>query len=101
MLSRPSKKEGLHLAMMGQSRGFSRVAGGNLGFLSSYDGELGKRFVLPQGSPVSIRFEMGSAELLLIQGRGIRLQFALKGESQGLYQVAAGNFRVLRVAMVT
>ena len=48
--------------MMGESRGFSRVAAGSLGFLSSYNGELREPPVLPQRSPVSIPVEMGSVD---------------------------------------
>ena len=101
LLSRPSKKEGLHLAVMGGSRCFSRVVAGSLGFLSSYNRELREHPVLPQGSLVSIRFENRSTGLLSSHGRGIRPQFVMKGESRGLYRVAAGNFGVPRVATVT
>ena len=48
--------------MMGESRGFSRVAAGSLGFLSSYNGELREPPVFPQRSPVSIPVEMGSVD---------------------------------------
>ena len=41
-------KEGPHLAMTGESRGFSRVAAG----FSSYDGEFRMLLVLAQGSPI-------------------------------------------------
>jgi len=57
--------------------------------------------VLPQGIPVSITFEVGSVGLLLSHCRGIGPQFTMKGESRGLYRVAAGNFGVPRVATVT
>ena len=48
-LSRLCKEKGPHLAMMGESRGSSRVV---VGF-SSYDGELRKPLMLAQGSPIS------------------------------------------------
>ena len=85
--------------MTRESRGFSRVAAGSVGFLSSYNGELREPLVLPQGSPVSI--VRGSAGLLSSHGRGIRPQFALKGESRGLSRVAAGNFGFCRFETVT
>ena len=50
----PAGKEGPHLAMTRESRGFSRVTEGSFGFLSSYDGEFREPLMLPQGSPVSI-----------------------------------------------
>ena len=36
-----------HLALRGESPGFSRVTAGNMGFLSSYDGDLRDPLVLP------------------------------------------------------
>ena len=70
--------------MPGESRGFSRVAAGSVGFLSNSDGELRERLVLPQGSPVSSGIARGSAGFLSSHGRGIGPQFALKGKSRGL-----------------
>ena len=46
--------KGPHLVLRGESPGFSRVAQGNLGFLSSYNGDLMDPLVLPQESPVSM-----------------------------------------------
>ena len=65
----------------------SREAGG-LGFLLRYHGELREPLVLPQGSQVSIRVARASARVLWSHGRGIRTQFAWKGESQGVSRVA-------------
>ena len=87
--------------MTRESRGFSRVAAGSVGFLSSYNGELREPLVLPQGSPVSIRVVRGSAGLLSSHGRGIRPQFALKGDSRCHSRVAAGNFGFCRFETVT
>ena len=53
LLRRRSGK-GPHLTLRGESPGFSRVAAANLGFLSSYDGELRNLLVWPQESPVSM-----------------------------------------------
>ena len=83
--------------MMGESRGFSRISGGSLGFLSSYDGELRKPLMLPRGSPVSFRVARGSSGLLSSHGKLIRAQFALKGESQGVSRVAAGSLGYLKL----
>src|SRR5574337_1266195 len=48
LLLRRCSGKGLHLAMTGEPRGFSRVAAG----FSSYDGELRMPLVLAQGSPI-------------------------------------------------
>ena len=48
LLLRRCKRKGLHLAMTGEPRGFSRVAAGFL----SYDGEFRMPLVLAQGSPM-------------------------------------------------
>ena len=77
--------------MTGESLGLSRVAAGGLGFLSRYHEELREPLVLPQGSQVSIQVARASAGVLWSHGRGIRPQFALKGESQGVSRVAAGS----------
>ena len=45
-----------HLTMMGEPRGFSRVAER----FSSYDGQLREPLMFPQGSPISIRVSRGS-----------------------------------------
>ena len=50
--------------MTGESRGFSRVAVGGLGFLSRYHREVREPLVLPQGSQVSIRLVRVSASAL-------------------------------------
>ena len=62
-----------------------------MGFLLSYNGELRKPLVWPQGSPVSIRVARESAALLLNHGRGIGPKDVLKGESRCLSGVGAGN----------
>ena len=48
LLRRRCSGKGLHLAMMGEARGFSRVAAG----FSSYYGEFRMPLVLAQGSPI-------------------------------------------------
>ena len=54
LLLRHCSGKGPHLALRRESPGFSRVAAGNLGFLSSCDGGLGDPLMLPQESQVSI-----------------------------------------------
>ena len=87
----PARKEGPHLATTGESRSLLLAVARHVGFLSSYDRELREPLVLPQGRPVSIRVARGSATLLSSHGRGIVPQNALKGDSRGLSQIAAGN----------
>ena len=43
----------------GRTPGFPQVVAGNLGFLSSYDGDLRDPLVWPQESPVSMRVARG------------------------------------------
>ena len=97
----PAGKEWPHLAMTGESCGFSRIVMGSLGFLSNYDRIVSGPLVLPLGSPVSIQVARGSTGLLSNHGRVIGPQFVLKGESRGLSRVAAGNFGFPRVVTVT
>ena len=52
---------------------------------------------MPQGSQVSIRVVRGSAGLLWCHGRGIRLQFAWKGESKGVSRGSAGSLHSLEL----
>ena len=47
--------------------------------------------MLPQGSQVSIQVARVSTGVLWSHGRGIRSQFAWKGESQGVSRVVAGS----------
>ena len=82
---------------MGESRGLSQVAAGGLGFLSRYHGELRQPLVLPQGSQVSFQVVRASAGVLWSHGRGIRPQFAWKGESQGVSRVVAGSVGSLKL----
>ena len=55
-----------HLTLKVKS-GFSRVAAGILGFLSSYDGDLREALVLPQESQVSMRAAKGLSGFLSSQ----------------------------------
>ena len=53
--------------------------------------------MLPQGSQISIQVARGNAGLLWSHGRGMRSQFAWKGESQGVSQGAAGSLGSLKL----
>ena len=55
-LQTPQRK-GPNLALKGESPGFSRVSAGNLGFLSSYDGDLRDPLVWPQKSSLHVSCE--------------------------------------------
>ena len=70
-------------------------------FLSNYNGELREPFVWAQGKTVSIQVGRGSTAFLSSHGREIRTQDALKKESRGLSQVAAGNPGFPRLVTVT
>ena len=65
--------------------------GRRLGIPLQVPKELREPLVLPQGSQVSIRVARVSAGVLWSHVRGIRPQFAWKGESQGVSRVAAGS----------
>ena len=97
LLLRRCSGKGLHLAMTGEPRGFSRVTAG----FSSYDGEFRMPLVLAQGSRVSMRVARGSASLLSSPGRGIWPRDVLKKVSRGLSRVEAGNPGFPRLVQVT
>ena len=88
--SRPCRKEGPHLTMMGESRGFSQAVARCVRFLSSYDGELREPLVLPQGSPISIQVERGSWGLLWSHCRANRPHLGLDPETPCSSPVATG-----------
>ena len=54
-LSKSHSRKGLHLALWGESPGFSPVAARNLGLLSSYGRDLRDPLLWPQESPESLR----------------------------------------------
>ena len=87
--------KGPYLALRQESSGFSHVAVGSLGFLSSCDRDLRERFVLPQGSQVSFGVLRVRAGLLSSYCRRIRPHLALRGESHGVSRVLAGSFVLL------
>ena len=81
--SRCCSGKGPHLALRGESPGFSRAEAANLGFLSSYDGDFRDPLVSPQESPVSLRVARGLSGFLCIHcwGRGPHVE--VRPEPQG------------------
>ena len=75
--------KGPHLALSGESPGFSRVAAGKLGSLSSYYLDLRDTLVGPQESPVAMRVARGLLGFLCSRclSRGPHLE--LRREPQG------------------
>ena len=74
--SRCGRGKGPHLAVRGESPGVSRDAAANLGFLSIYNGDIRDLLLLPQESPVSMRFVRGLSGFLCrcFRGRGPHLE---------------------------
>ena len=91
------RKKGPHLTLMGESFSLSRVTAGGLGFDSRYHEEFREPLVFRQGSQVSTRVERLNTGVLWSRGRGIRSQFAWKGESQGVSRVAIGSVGSLKL----
>ena len=75
--------KGPHLALRGEYRGFSRVASGRLGFLSSCDGDLRDLLALPQERQVPIRVVRGLLGFLSSRCRSIGPHLDLRLEPQG------------------
>ena len=69
--------------MSAESPGFSRVVAGNLGFLSSSNGDLRDTLVLPQEIQVSMRFARGLSRHLSRRCRGLCPHLKLRLEPQG------------------
>ena len=70
------------LALRGESPGFSRVAAANLGFLSSYDGDLRDPLVGQQESPVSMRAVRDGSGFFCSNCRGQGPHLELRPEPQ-------------------
>ena len=101
LLSRPCRKR---RPSSRDDGGVSWVSSGccaHGGFLTRHDEDLREPLVRRQGSQVSMRVARGSASLLSSHGRGIGPQDALKKDSRGLSQVAAGNPGFSRLALMT
>ena len=82
-LSRHCFGKGPHLALRGESRGFSRVRAVGLGFLSSCDGDFRDPLVLPQKIQVSFRVARGRLGFLSSWCRGLEPHLELRQETQG------------------
>ena len=81
-LSRHCSRKEPHLALRGESPDFSWVEVGNLGFLSSYDGNLRDLLVGPQESPFSMRVARGLLGFHSSQCRVLGPQQELRPEPQ-------------------
>ena len=81
--SRCCSGKGPHLALRGESPGFSRAEAANLGFLSSYDGDFRDPLVSPQESPVSLRVARGLSGFLCIHCWGQGPHVEVRPEPQG------------------
>ena len=75
--------------------GFSRVAAGNLGFLSSCYGYLGEPLELHKGSQASFQVLRGNLGLLLRCYRRIGAHLTLRGQSLRFSQVVTGSMEFL------
>ena len=82
-LSRCHNRKGPHLTLSVESPGFSRVASGILGFLSSYDGDLREVLVLPQESQVSMWVVRGNSRFLSSWCGGLGDHLELRLEPKG------------------
>ena len=82
-LLRHCSGKGPHLALKGESPVFSRVAAGNFGFLSSYDGDLRDPLVGQQESPVSMRAVRDGSGFFCSNCRGQGPHLELRPEPQG------------------
>ena len=80
-LWRQCSGKGPHLALSGESRGFSRVLVGILGYLSSCDRDLRDPLVLLQRSRVSFRDSRGTSGFLSSRCRQIGLCLQCTGNS--------------------
>ena len=101
LLSRPCRKRRASFHDDGQISWFFLSCGATFGvFLELQWGTKGASRVAPGKSSLDLNCE-GSAALLSIHCRVIPPQDALKGESRGLSQVAAGNPGILRIMTVT
>ena len=82
-LSRRHSRKVPHHALMGESPDFSLVAAGNLGFLSSYDGNLRDPLVWPQENPVSMLVVRGFSAIVSRWCRVLGPHLELRPQSQG------------------
>lgn len=78
--------------MMRESRGFSRVVAGSLGFLSSYDREVRKPVVLLQEIQSPFGVARGVRDCSRVTAVVLGLQFSLK--ELGVFLIAAGNIGI-------
>ena len=82
-LSKRCSGKGPHPVLRGESPGLSPVRLGNLGFLSSCDGDFRDPLVLPQKIQVSFRVARGRLGFLSSWCRGLEPHLELRRETQG------------------
>ena len=82
-LSRRHSRKVPHHALMGESPDFSRVVAGNLGFLSSYDGNLRDPLVWPQENPVCMLVVRGFSAILSRWCQVLGPHLELRPQAQG------------------
>ena len=78
------------LALMGESRGFSRVAAGSFGFFSSKDVNVRELLMLPQGSQVSFQDARDTSGSHSSCFRGTEPHFEVRRETQSSSPLATG-----------
>ena len=100
LLSSHYREIGSHLALRGESCGFSHVAARSLGFLLSCDGDFRELLMLPQGIQVSFLVVSRCTGVLSNHCRGIGPHLTLRGECR-VSQVAARALGLSRVATGT
>ena len=93
-LETPQRKRPHH-SLRRESPGFSRVAAGNLRFLSSYDGDLRDPLVLPQESEFSTRVARGLLGFLSIRCWVLGPHLELRPEPQVSSPVLTWISRIL------
>ena len=100
LLSRPCRKEGPHLAMSGESRGFSGAAVPVWGFSQGTTGSPGSLScgVREVKSPYEWRGGARHCSLVMVVESGLN---AMKKDARGLSRVAAGNPGFPRLVPVT
>ena len=81
-----------HLPLRGESPGFSRVAAGILGFLSSYDADFREPLVLPREIPVSVQVVRCSSGLLSVWCRVLGPHLEVRPEHRVPLQCFHGSW---------
>ena len=82
--------------LRGGSCGFTQIAVGSLGFLSSCDGDLSEPYMLPHGSQISFQVGKGSTGLLsvvrFLSLQGIRASSLIERGKSCCFSSCGGKF---------